>query len=87
MSNKDWKQEIEERELGADPTLKADGFDDAILGIHLEHTPPRIVYDKQKMIAILQQDDMTYEEAVEFLEFNVWSAYVGAGTPIYIDTE
>jgi hypothetical protein len=28
---------------------------------------------------------MTYEEALEFYDFNIGSAYVGEQTPIYID--
>jgi hypothetical protein len=37
------------------------------------------------MIAILTKD-MSYEDAIEYLDFNVFSAYVGERTPIYIYT-
>ena len=29
---------------------------------------------------------MTLDDAIEYLEYNVFCAYVGEGTPIYIDT-
>ena len=29
---------------------------------------------------------MSYEEAVEFFDFNVEGAYMGKGTPMYIET-
>lgn len=62
--------------------LKADGFDQAIIGI--DSINERIIYSKQKMIEILS-DEMPEDEAIEFLEFNTWNAYVGEHTPIYCD--
>jgi hypothetical protein len=62
--------------------LKADGFDAAIIGIDM--ASERLVYDKQKMVEILSKQ-MSEEDAIEFLEFNTWSAYMGEHTPIYID--
>ena len=65
--------------------LKADGFDDAIVGIC--KASERIVYDKEKMIQVLiDRDGMDYDTAIEFLEFNTWCAYVGENTPIYLDS-
>lgn len=63
--------------------LFADGFDDAIVGVHLDWE--RVIYDKAKMIEILVNEGMTDLDAIEYLEFNVWGAYVGTHTPIYID--
>ena len=63
--------------------LFADGFDDAIVGVHLDWE--RVIYDKAKMIEILVNEGMTDLDAIEYLEFNVWDAYVGTHTPIYID--
>jgi len=65
-----------------------DGFDDAIIGVHFDRNVEhyQVIYDTWKMIDTLcSRDDMTTVEAVEYLEFNVWTAYVGDGTPIYID--
>lgn len=65
--------------------LKADGFDNAIIGI--ETNTMRLVYDKSKMIEILMDNDgMEYSDAIEHLEYNTFCAYVGERTPIYIET-
>lgn len=64
--------------------LKADGFDEAVIGI--EPLSMRLVYDRTKMIGILVEQNMSYEDAIEHLEFNTFCAYVGEKTPIYILT-
>ena len=65
-------------------TLLADGFEDAIIGIDTSNEVFRVIYDKQKMATILQErDGMSIEDAWEYLEYNVFGAYVGEGTPIY----
>lgn len=66
-----------------DTLLFADGFDDAIVG--LDTLSLRVVYSKQQMIQILIDEDMTVEDAIEYLEYNTWNTYVGEQTPIYID--
>ena len=64
-------------------TLFADGFNNAIIGITNDH---RIVYSKVQMTEILViRDEMSVEEAIEFLEYNTWNAYVGEYTPLYIN--
>lgn len=70
-----------------DETLKfAIGFDDAIIGIHDNFTPkPRIIYSKRKCIKVLMSGGMSFEEALEYFEFNVSGAYVGEDTPIWCD--
>jgi len=66
-----------------DVTLYADGFEEAVVGIDYICSPPRIIYDKNKMVEILMEEGMELDDAIEHLEYNVWCAYVGAGTPIY----
>jgi len=64
-------------------TLFADGFDEAMLGITDDS---RIVYSKVQMLEILvSRDEMSVEEAIEFLEYNTWNTYVGDYTPIYVN--
>jgi hypothetical protein len=63
--------------------LKADGFDGAIIGV--DANVERIVYDKYKMIEILISQGLDHDDALEHLEYNVWCAYVGENTPIYVD--
>jgi hypothetical protein len=60
--------------------LKADGFDDAIIGIDEETM--RLIYSVSKCIEILCRD-MNEEEAVEYFDFNVKGAYMGEKTPIW----
>ena len=64
--------------------MRPEGYDKAIVGY--EPNSERYVYDRQKMIMIaVYEMDMTHEDAIEHLEFNVWGAYVGENTPIYIE--
>jgi hypothetical protein len=60
--------------------LKADGFDEAIIGI--EESSMRLIYSVSKCIEILEKQ-MSKEEAVEHFNFNVSGAYVGEKTPIW----
>lgn len=60
--------------------LKADGFDDAIIGIDEETM--KLIYSVSKCIDILKKD-MNKEEAVEYFNFNVKGAYMGDKTPIW----
>ena len=62
--------------------LTADGFDGAIVGV--EPNSMRLVYDRDKMIGILMTDEEMEEiDAIEYLEYNTWNAYVGEKTPIF----
>ena len=60
--------------------LKADGFDDAIIGV--EESKMRLIYSVSKCLKILEQD-MAELDAMEYFTFNVSGAYVGDKTPIW----
>lgn len=63
----------------------ADGFDYALLGVTDGPQDPRIVYDYMMCVDVLKtRDGMSYEEAVEFMEYNVTSVNVGKGTPLFL---
>jgi len=68
--------------------MLADGFENAFLGIAIQFgNPPHAVYDRKKCIDILMEDDnMSYEEAEEYFQFNVEGAYVGKSTPSFLTT-
>lgn len=69
---------------GGEEILKADGFDDAVIGIC--SVSYRLIYSVNKCIEILiNNDGMEEEEAVEYMSFNVIGAYVGEKTPIYME--
>lgn len=60
--------------------LKADGFDDAIIGV--DENQMRLIYSVSKCIEILMKD-MCQEDALEYFSYNVSGAYVGDKTPIW----
>jgi hypothetical protein len=65
--------------------LQADGFDDAIIG--LEPLSGKVIYDIDLMIEVLvTQEELSHQDAIEYLDYNVLNAYVGENTPIYIQT-
>ena len=63
-----------------DNTLKADGFDDCIVGVD---TKSRLVYNADKIVDNLAKD-MTREEALEFFYYNIDGACVGEFTPVFM---
>lgn len=64
-----------------DDILKADGLDDAIIGIEVSSC--RLIYSKSKVIDILVSEGMTEQEALEHYDYNIEGAYVGDKTPIW----
>ena len=78
---------IEERDPDA---LLADGWDEAIIGTTDSwcsdgKRPFRVVYDAARIVDIMvARDGVTYEDAVEFFDFNIAGAYVGERTPVFV---
>jgi|TARA_Y100001970_G_scaffold23735_2_gene27952 nicotinamide riboside kinase len=66
--------------------LTMDGYDDCIAGV-LERfgMEPIVVYDKQRVLEKLIRDGATEEEAYEFFEYNQLGAWMGDGTPGFIN--
>ncbi len=80
MSKSDRRLELESLFPEA---LFADGFDKAIVG--WEASSCVVVYDYFKCMNILmERDDMSKDDAHEFMEFNVVNAYVGDFTPSFV---
>jgi len=66
--------------------LKADGFDDSVIGTC--YNTGRIVYSIERMLVILMdRDEMSMEDAMDYFSYNVAGAYVGEMTPMYVWTE
>lgn len=66
-----------------DEFLKADGFDNAIIGVSENFNEPlRLIYSVRKCLNILMVD-MTEEDALEHFNFNIKGAYMGEKTPIW----
>ena len=76
-----WESQLE------DYVVFADGFEEAILGMARRAGHPEVVaYDYKKCVQILmERDDMTEEEALDYMEYNAVGAFVGEGTPIFIE--
>jgi len=62
-------------------------FDEAIIGvcegISVQHNP-KVAYDYDKVIDANMKMGMSYDEAVEFFDFNQGGAYMGENTPVFI---
>ena len=64
--------------------LKADGLDEAIIGVEVPSM--RLCYSVTKVLDILTTDDeMEMEDALEHFDFNIRGSYVGEQTPIWIE--
>ena len=79
------REEIEEINPDA---LLCDGFDEAIIGLAERiNLGPIVAYDVDKMLKIMvERDGMTYEEAMEYFDYNILGAWMGENTPVYIQT-
>jgi hypothetical protein len=63
-----------------------DGFEEALLGWGRQFTNPALaIYDGETMLRILRKRcELTREEAIEFIDFNVAGAWLGEMTPIIL---
>ena len=59
--------------------LLVDGFNDCITG----YRDGCVIYSYEACIDALIAQDFEYDEAVEYMDFNVVGACVGARTPIF----
>ena len=67
-------------------SLLANGYNSAIIGIASGFDSGRVVYSISKMIEVCMKElAVDYDEALEWLEYNTFNAYVGELTPIYLD--
>ena len=71
-----------------EPNLRfAEGFDEAIAGVVWDGERTRVVYDTELILELLMgRSEMTYEEAVEYFDFNIAGSYMGEYTPLYLET-
>jgi hypothetical protein len=69
--------------------LKMDGFDDCIEGVVERFGQIEILcYNKEKVIEkLMKKGECTYTEALEYYEFNQLGAWVGEGTPCFLDKQ
>lgn len=82
------REQVEEQLKEENPTaLFADGYDDAIIGIQRRCGSPAVVaYDYNKVIEIIMESGgISQGDAEELFEFNVIGAWMGNGTPVFIE--
>jgi hypothetical protein len=65
-----------------------DGLDDAIIGYSpgFDGSEERVVYSYEKIIEIFVKNGMSYEEACEWVDFNVIGAKAPTNSPLIIRT-
>lgn len=65
--------------------IKWTDLDDAILGTVERCGMERVFcYSHSKAVEIFMEQGMSYEEAIEWIDFNVLGAYVGEHTPVFL---
>lgn len=66
-----------------DGAIVYNGFEDAFVGCVQRCSSPGVaVYSYEKMIDVLvRRDGLSYDEAAEFIDFNVLGGWVGDQTP------
>lgn len=69
-----------------DKTIRAAGFDEAFLGsFKRKGLPMTLVYDWGKCVEILMdQTDMDWDKASEFMKEQVETVWLGKGTPVFM---
>ena len=82
------RDEIEDLYSTDEPEiLFADGYDKAILGTTWDGERTRVVYKVEEILNILmERDEMTYDEAAEYFDFNIAGSNMGVYTPLYLET-
>jgi len=76
-----WAEDAQVELLFFDPP---EYFDHAILGICTGYgQEPAVLYDQQKIIGAMAED-MGWEQAEEWFEFNTIGAYLGPATPRFL---
>ena len=83
MNREQINQHLENR---GETALLMDGLDEACIGFSKRINEPMLaVYSWQKIIeTLIKRDKMDYDEAVEYIDYNILGAWVGEKTPIIV---
>jgi hypothetical protein len=66
--------------------MDPDYLDAAIVGVVRRIGLETVCYNTDKVIELLMDHDgMSYEEALEYFEFNMLGAWVGENTPVFLE--
>jgi hypothetical protein len=79
-------QETIEAHLADDEEIVlADGFEKAFVGVARQFGKPFAVYDRGLCLATLTEQEMSPEEAEEYMAYNTEGAWVGENTPAFLE--
>lgn len=83
MNRERIEQYLKERD---ENTLLMDNLDEAFIGFSRRINEPLLaVYSWEKIIeTLVVRDGMSYDEAIEYADFNILGAWVGEQTPIIV---
>ena len=87
-ANEKAKQDIQDYCLAYfdESVILADGFELAFLGCGYSYSGSYAIYNLGTCIEILmQRDGMSFDEAEEYIEYNVLGAFVGDKMPVFLD--
>jgi len=77
------QEEIAERNPEA---ILIDGLDKAIIGMARRVGMEVVAYDYDKCVEVLmEREDWDREDAIDWMEYNVVGAFMGACTPVFVD--
>jgi hypothetical protein len=72
--------------MALDGTPTWDGCDAALLGFLVcPDGIERAVYDYDALVGVFQGEDVSTDEAMEWVDFNIVGAYIGPQTPLIVD--
>ena len=84
MLSKDMEDRLEENE--AFLMEPREDYDDCIVGVGYRFNDgPLAVYSMPKVLKVMEDSGMEPEEAEEFFQVNTLGAWVGEGTPIFVE--
>ena len=78
------QETIEECLADDENIILADGFESCFVGIARQFGNPFAVYDKDSCIRTLMEQEMSHEEAQEYMSYNTEGAWVGEHTPAFL---
>ena len=85
----EWQSEeelLEHIQYNFPDSMLANGYNSAVIGVASGFDSGRVVYSVKKMVEVCMKElSVDEDEAIEWLEYNTFNAYVGEFTPIYLD--
>ena len=85
----EWQSEeelLEHIQYNFPDSMLANGYNSAIIGVAGGFDSGRVVYSVKKMVEVCMKElSVDADEAIEWLEYNTFGAFIGEYTPIYVD--